>query len=178
MTKPRVGMTFVTPKGFYVYALVDPRDGATFYVGKGKGRRYAAHVAECRKDKGYNLRKRRRIGSILAAGLEVQITILADGLSDTEAYRLERQKLQELPGLTNIAPGSLSAPERAFEHVSDLIDRMRSPKQWAARFVRRRGRKPTAAEIGLYFFVARHLICSRALLRDILNGKEEKIIYA
>ncbi|MCR2307669.1 hypothetical protein NSX65_32680, partial [Salmonella enterica] len=29
--------------GWYVYRLIDPRDGSTFYVGKGKGNRVFAH---------------------------------------------------------------------------------------------------------------------------------------
>lgn len=28
----------------YVYRLIDPRDGETFYVGKGKGNRVFAHI--------------------------------------------------------------------------------------------------------------------------------------
>ena len=30
--------------GWYVYRLIDPRDGSTFYVGKGKGNRVFAHM--------------------------------------------------------------------------------------------------------------------------------------
>ena len=30
--------------GNYVYRLIDPRDGETFYVGKGRGNRVYAHI--------------------------------------------------------------------------------------------------------------------------------------
>ena len=35
---------------YYVYRLIDPRTGQTFYVGKGKGNRVFAHVNDALKD--------------------------------------------------------------------------------------------------------------------------------
>ena len=35
---------------YYVYRLIDPRNGQTFYIGKGKGNRVFAHVNEALKD--------------------------------------------------------------------------------------------------------------------------------
>lgn len=34
----------ISKMGYYVYRLVDPRNGQTFYVGKGKGNRIFAHA--------------------------------------------------------------------------------------------------------------------------------------
>lgn len=35
---------------YYVYRLIDPRNGQTFYVGKGKNNRVFAHVNQALKD--------------------------------------------------------------------------------------------------------------------------------
>jgi hypothetical protein len=51
--------------GYYVYALVDPRTGLPFYVGKGKGRRILDHfseVAESRKREMIKALDRERLG--------------------------------------------------------------------------------------------------------------------
>ena len=34
---------------YYVYRLIDPRNGNTFYAGKGKGNRVFAHMADALK---------------------------------------------------------------------------------------------------------------------------------
>ena len=35
---------------YYVYRLIDPRSGQTFYVGKGKGNRLFAHMNDALKN--------------------------------------------------------------------------------------------------------------------------------
>ena len=35
---------------YYVYRLIDPRNGQTFYVGKGKGNRLYAHINDALKN--------------------------------------------------------------------------------------------------------------------------------
>ena len=60
--------------GWYVYRLIDPRDGSTFYVGKGKGNRVFAHmrgeVAATDNDELLS-NKLKQIREIRLAGLEV-----------------------------------------------------------------------------------------------------------
>ena len=84
---------------YYVYRLVDPRNGQTFYVGKGKNNRVFAH-AECAlaqyNDVDYdpdvddddNL-KYKTIRQIKDAGLEVIYIIQRYGMNQQDAFLVE-----------------------------------------------------------------------------------------
>lgn len=61
---------------YYVYELIDPRTGSTFYVGKGTGNRMYAHAEETRRilKSGRMMKlscKHKRILEIWDAGFEV-----------------------------------------------------------------------------------------------------------
>ena len=84
---------------YYVYRLVDPRNGQTFYVGKGKNNRVFAH-AECAlkeySDVDYNPDeddednlKYKIIREIKRSGLDVIYIIQKYGLEESEAYLIE-----------------------------------------------------------------------------------------
>ena len=88
---------------FYVYLLIDPRDGKVFYVGKGKGGRCLDHSA---KDDG--VAKASKIAEIESAGLTPQVDIIRHGLeNEAEAFLVESAVIDAfgLGNLTNIAPG-------------------------------------------------------------------------
>ena len=72
--------------GFYVYRLIDPRNGETFYVGKGTGNRIFAHVAG-EHDTGADelSEKLQRIREIRLAGFEVAHVIHRHGLDSRTA---------------------------------------------------------------------------------------------
>lgn len=84
---------------YYVYRLVDPRNGHTFYVGKGKNNRVFAH-AECalkdysdvdyipELDDDDNL-KYKTIREIKNSGLEVIYIIQKYGLEERDAFVIE-----------------------------------------------------------------------------------------
>jgi hypothetical protein len=60
--------------GFYVYLLVDPRDGSVFYVGKGTGGRCFAHVREANitsRSDSHGYTKLEQIREIEAGDLQV-----------------------------------------------------------------------------------------------------------
>lgn len=60
--------------GTYVYRLIDPRNGETFYVGKGKGDRVFAHIRAEPGIEGDELdNKLKRIRDIRLAGFEVDL---------------------------------------------------------------------------------------------------------
>ena len=95
----------VVPSGPYVYALVDPRDNAVFYIGKGNGRRMYQHERDVRRGKSQNAAKSGRIADILAAGLRVVCRVLAVFTTDAEAFKAERAFIAAHAGLTNANAG-------------------------------------------------------------------------
>jgi hypothetical protein len=90
---------------FYVYELVDPRDGVTFYVGKGQRDRVSHHVRDAKLGRVSNQRKHERITAILAAGLEPIEAIVARFEDEAEALYHEEMLIASHHGaLTNIMP--------------------------------------------------------------------------
>jgi hypothetical protein len=90
---------------YYVYRLIDPRDGSTFYVGKGCGDRMYQHVKEARN--GRQSRKCDRIREIFGASMEIGYEIDSRHKDELEAYEREAQLIGEigLHRLTNLNRG-------------------------------------------------------------------------
>ena len=96
--------------GFYVYRLIDPRNGQTFYVGKGKGDRVFQHVQETLKlsenSEEDNITLRiKRIRDIHQAGLEVIHVIHRHGMDEKTAFEVEAALIDAYEGLTNMQSG-------------------------------------------------------------------------
>ncbi len=89
----------------YVYRLLDPRNGETFYVGKGKGNRVFAHI-RAEIDTGDPNDKLKRIHEIRAASFDVAHVIHRHGLDDKTAFEVEAALIDAYPGLTNAVNGS------------------------------------------------------------------------
>jgi len=106
---------------FYVYRLIDPRDGETFYVGKGTGNRVFAHIHAEEKLKGDPItNKLKRIREILLSGLEVVHVIHRHGMDEKTAFEVEAALIDAYPGTTNIAGGQYSN-EFGPMHIKQII---------------------------------------------------------
>src|SRR5438874_10587153 len=77
--------------GWYVYRLIDPRNGETFYVGKGQGNRVFSHIraSEGLEDDDLLDNKIKRIRQIQLAGFEVAHVIHRHGMDEPTALEVE-----------------------------------------------------------------------------------------
>ncbi len=108
---------------FYVYRLIDPRNGETFYVGKGKGNRVFAHVREEKNLEGDDVsNKIKRIRDIRLAGFEVAHVIHRHGMDDKTARQVEAALIDAYPGLTS----DVGADSYGAMHAKEIINRYRA----------------------------------------------------
>lgn len=105
----------------YVYRLIDPRNGETFYIGKGQGDRVFSHVrAQVEGDELDN--KIKRIREIRVAGFDVAHVIHRHGLDEKTAFEVEAALIDAYPGLTNIVGGAGSSDFGAM-HAKEIVTR-------------------------------------------------------
>ena len=109
---------------WYVYRLIDPRNGETFYVGKGQGDRVFSHANGllAGEESEVSDPKQERIRDINAAGLEVGHVIHRHGIdSSRAAYEIEAALIDAYPGMTNKVRGHGSR-DYGSRHVEEVID--------------------------------------------------------
>ena len=104
---------------YYVYRLIDPRNGETFYIGKGKGNRVFAHARGDIETDSLS-EKMTRIRSIHIAGFDVAHVIHRHGLSEKSAFEVEAALIDAYPGITNIMDGHGNNDFGAM-HSSEII---------------------------------------------------------
>jgi hypothetical protein len=119
---------------YYVYQLIDPRDGSVFYIGKGTGERIKQHTRAAKAGIVGNAKKHQRIDAILAAGLSVHEFIVADNLDEKQAYQIEREMIKAMKndGITNILNGFVTNAEKSVEQAKALIKMTKPFELWAA----------------------------------------------
>ena len=119
--------------GAYVCRLIDPRNGQTFYVGKGHNNRVFQHAAGVSPDqwkmsaaekKSDDLdlasAKIQTIRAIKNEGMAVIAVIHRHGLTDREALEVEAALIDAYPGLANIQNGHGSA-DRGCMSVEQIL---------------------------------------------------------
>ena len=112
--------------GCYVYRLIDPRNGETFYVGKGRRQRVFHHVNDVSggdfnpdSEQGGADPKLDRIRDIHAQGMKVQHIIHRHGMSDSAAGEVEAALIDAYPGLENRVAGT--GRDRGTRHADEII---------------------------------------------------------
>ena len=113
--------------GCYVYRLIDPRNGDTFYVGKGQRDRVFAHAnAEIDNDtEDANDPKLKRIREIKNAGFEVVHIIHRHGLNEDTAFEVEAALIDAYPEAENKV-GGRGSNEHGIMHAEQVIEQYRS----------------------------------------------------
>ena len=95
--------------GFYVYRLIDPRNGQTFYVGKGRGDRVFAHINDelaLGENEDERSMKLETIREIRRARLPPVHVIHRHGMKEEVAIEVEATLIDVFAGgLTNVAVG-------------------------------------------------------------------------
>lgn len=109
--------------GYYVYRLIDPRSGETFYSGKGTGNRVFAHVrGELGTKEDVLTDKLQRIRDIRHAGFEVIHVIHRHGLDQVTALEVEAALIDAYPEASNQIGGRAS-DDRGLMHAKQIIER-------------------------------------------------------
>ena len=109
--------TLESLNGFYVYALIDPRDNKVFYIGKGAGNRVFSHEIESEKSDKSEKQKLQKIRDIEKDGFFVKRVIVNWGLSEQEAFVAEAT----LINLLNYIPTFQLTNEVSGHHVHESL---------------------------------------------------------
>lgn len=110
---------------FYVYALTDSENDTVFYVGKGKGKRYAQHQKEVERGVVESF-KQQKICNILKRGHQVNPVIIGRFNTEQEALAVESLLIHWVYGvesLTNDTSGhgvSFIRPKGHYEELQGI----------------------------------------------------------
>ena len=101
---------------YYVYRLVDPRDGATFYIGMGQNNRIFDQHADREILPGVTggrMSARRILNEIARADLEPLRIVHRSGMTKDQAQQVEKALISAYPRVTNRKPKD--GPKNAHE---------------------------------------------------------------
>jgi hypothetical protein len=141
--------------GHYVYALVDPRDEAIFYVGKASANNRAFnHLRSVTGEE----EKQTRIRDIRAAGFEPAVEILRYGLSSADASLEVEAALIDALGLENLTNKVRGHGVDRGRQTANEVERLHGSKPVAVETIREslmmffisQTYSPTKSELELY----------------------------
>ena len=104
--------------GFYVYALIDPRNNLVFYIGKGTGNRVFSHEIESGKSQNSEKAKLRKIREIETSGLSVKRVVVNWGMTEAEAFAAEASLINLMGFLSADALTNAVAGHHVHEALS------------------------------------------------------------
>lgn len=104
--------------GYYVYALIDPRNEKVFYIGKGIHNRVFNHEIESDKSPDSEKIKLQTISSIEKAGLNVKRIIVNWGLTESEAFAAEASLINLLNFTSEIKLSNIVAGHHIHESLT------------------------------------------------------------
>lgn len=169
LATPAQSMEQLYPLAYYVYSLVDPRDGLPFYIGKGMlgSKRHQQHVQQWRSlsvRRKSNPAKLARIADIHASGREIGYAI-GKPLTEPLAFAVERSLIKRYRAtVTNMHPGHVTKLERAYGTVRRMLELFRTPTQWVEVIRQEDGRDPTVEEMNEY---VRSFVWHTSAYRDL-----------
>lgn len=124
----RFSDTVIEKLQFYVYRLIDPRNGETFYVGRGRGNRVFDHVRGVIKQNELDASeddeslKIKRINAIRNTQLKVLHVIHWHNMDMITAKVVEAALIEAYPGLTNIQSGE-GGSDYGCMHAIEIIQK-------------------------------------------------------
>ena len=104
--------------GFYVYALIDPRNNQVFYIGKGTGNRVFSHEIESGKSQKSEKAKLQKIREIEASGHSAKRVIVNWGMTEAEAFTAEASLINLMVFLSADALTNAVAGHHVHEALS------------------------------------------------------------
>ena len=112
---------------FYVYELIDPRNGEVFYVGKGQADRVGDHLRDALAGRIGNKAKHEAIMDIVSAGLRPIESVIANFEDEDDALSAEAERIafHGLESLTNMKAAGVRS-FNALRFALEVAQRIRT----------------------------------------------------
>jgi hypothetical protein len=156
---------------YYVYRLIDPRNGETFYVGKGKGNRVFQHMkgALAGDDADEVNDKLQTIREIHNAGLDVIHVIHRHGMDEENAFEVEASLIDAYPCVTNIQGGT-GSNDFGPMNAKEIIDKYAAEEAVFHHKCLMITINRTASERGIYSATRYAWKISKTKVKEVGNG--------